>query len=282
MAARPSPWPRAGRGALLLAAALLGGVPRVTRAAPPASAGAAVLRIAANPIYPPLEFRDPLTDRLTGFDIALGEALAQRMTMRAVWQETSFPQMIPSLQSQRTDMILSGFSDLPSRRGALDFVRYLKSGAQVLVLRDDPIHRPEDLCGKYVAASRATAFPAMIRDWSRVHCAQAGHPDMVVYPSESGADARTQLLQGRVSAMVQGSETVGYFIDITHGAFRRLGTPLSMSYLAMAFAKSRPDLREGARVALGAMIADGTYARLLRRWSLQEDAIEMPSGDTAP
>lgn len=258
--------------AVVLAAAFR--LPGVAVAAP------GILRVAVNPIYPPLEFRDPLTDRLTGFDIDLGEAIGARLHRRVEWQETSFPQMIPALVSGRDDMILSGFSDLPSRHGALEFVRYLRSGAQVLVLGGDPVAAPEGLCGRFVAASRATAFPGMIRAWSHQQCVSRGLPEMRVYPSESGADARIQLLQGRVAAMVQGSETVGYFIALTHGAFRTLGAPLSESWLAMAFTPAHHALSDEVRGALDGLVADGTYARLVHRWSLEQSAL--PEGGSEP
>ena len=34
------------------------------------------ITVAAVPNYPPLEFRDPATNALTGFDVELGEAIA--------------------------------------------------------------------------------------------------------------------------------------------------------------------------------------------------------------
>ncbi|WP_373319123.1 transporter substrate-binding domain-containing protein, partial [Gluconobacter kondonii] len=51
----------------------------------PLAQAAGVLRIAVNPIYPPLEFRDPVTDALTGFDIDFGNALAKQMNMTPEW-----------------------------------------------------------------------------------------------------------------------------------------------------------------------------------------------------
>lgn len=200
--------------------------------------------------------------------------------MTAEWVETSFPQMTASVQSGRTDMILSGFSDLPKRRILLDFIPYLKSGAQVLVRTDDPVSDAADLCGKQIAASRATSFPSIIQEWSKQNCDAAGRPAMRFYPSESGADARIQLLQGRVSAMVQGRETVGYFIQITHNAFRQLGTPLSEMTLAMAFPKQATALEKDVQAAFDQMKNDGTYSRLLAKWSLLNDAIETPKGAT--
>src|ERR1700691_2020496 len=73
------------------------------------------LIVAVVPNYPPLEFRDPATNALTGFDIALGDALAQKLGVKIDWQETAFEQMIPALATGRVDAIISGMSDLASR-----------------------------------------------------------------------------------------------------------------------------------------------------------------------
>ena len=43
---------------------------------PPEIAKQGSIRVAIVPNYPPMEFRDPATDVLTGFDVELGEALA--------------------------------------------------------------------------------------------------------------------------------------------------------------------------------------------------------------
>src|SRR5579862_1416223 len=85
---------------------------------------------ATQPNYPPIAFKDPATNALTGFDIDLGEAIAKELGLKIEWQETAFAQMISSLQTQRVDIALAGMSDLPARREVVDFVDYMKTGPQ--------------------------------------------------------------------------------------------------------------------------------------------------------
>ncbi len=47
------------------------------------------------PNYPPMEFRDPATNTLTGFDVDLGEAIGRKLGIKIEWQETSFDQFMP-------------------------------------------------------------------------------------------------------------------------------------------------------------------------------------------
>ena len=82
---------------------------------------------ATQPNYPPIAFKDPASNTLTGFDIDLGEAIAKELGVKLEWQETAFAQMISSLQTQRVDIALAGMSDLPARREVVDFIDYMKT-----------------------------------------------------------------------------------------------------------------------------------------------------------
>jgi polar amino acid transport system substrate-binding protein len=243
---------------------------------------AGVIRIAVNAIYPPMEYKDPQTNKLIGLDIDLGDALAQRLGVKFVWQESAFEQLIPSLETGRADMILSGLSDLPARRASLDFIDYLKSGAQFYVLASSKVTQEADLCGKRVGTSRSTSFPAEIRKWSAAHCEGAGKPAIQEVDAESTADARAQLRQGRIDAAVQGSETIPYVMSLEPGTYRVLGTPFTTVLQGIAFRKSDTALRDAVADALQAVIADGTYGKILAKWHLSGNAVDAPMLDGAP
>src|SRR4051812_17676605 len=129
------------------------------------------LRVAVTPNYPPLEFRDPATNELTGFDVDLAQALARKLGVKLEWQETAFAQMLPALGTGRVDAIISGMTDLKSRHEASSFVDYLRSGPQFFVQasRAGEFRDMQALCGKSVGTSRRTAFPAAIAAWSQQH-----------------------------------------------------------------------------------------------------------------
>jgi polar amino acid transport system substrate-binding protein len=234
------------------------------------------LHLSVNAIYPPMEFKDPSTDKLTGVDIELGEAIAAKLGLKIVWQESAFEQLIPSLQTGRTDFILSGLSDLPVRRATMDFVDTMKTGAQFYTLAANPAKEPMDLCGKRVGTSRSTAFPAQIATWSAAHCEAAGKTAIEVVPAESTADARGQLKQGRIDAAVQGAETIPYAMSLEPNTFRVIGEPFTVLYQGMAFRKTDAAFRETMADAFAAVIADGTYAKILARWELPGNALAAP------
>ncbi len=241
-----------------------------------------MIHISVNAIYPPMEYKDPATNQLMGLDIDLAEALAQRLGVKLAWQESAFEQLIPSLQTGRADLILSGLSDLPARREKLDFVDYLKTGPEFYTLAASPIKTQDDLCGRHVGTSRSTSFPSEIHAWSATHCEAAGKPAIDVVSAESTADARTQLKQGRIDAAVQGSETIPYLMAQEPGAYRAIGTVFATHYQGIAFKKTDAGLRDTVATALQALIADGSYQAIMKKWHLADNAVAAPLINGAP
>ncbi|NBE96664.1 ABC transporter substrate-binding protein [Nonomuraea sp. KC401] len=246
---------------------------------PPKIAESRTVVVGNVPNYPPLEFKDPSTNKLTGFDIDLGNAVGKQLGVTMKWQETSFEQLQSAVTTGRIDMILSGMSDLPERRKTLDLVGYLRSGAQFF--STTKVDDQKRLCGKSVGASRRTSFPGEIKKWSEENC---GGKAIKVLGTEGSADARTQLTQGRVDAAVQGSETLPYIFEQDPGKFHLIGEPFTEVHQAMGFGKQDPRLRDAVIRALRALQQDGTYASLLDKWGLKDNAIEQVTlnGTAAP
>jgi polar amino acid transport system substrate-binding protein len=234
------------------------------------------LNVAIVPNYPPLDVRDPATNELTGFDVDLGEALAKKLGITLNWQETSFEQMVSALATGRVDAILSGMTDLASRHDTVSFVDYLRSGPQFFVQGARIGEFPDmlALCGKKVGSSRRTSFPSEISKWSDAHCKPAGKPDIVNVGTDGSADARTQLKQGRIDAAVQGNETLPYVMGLEPGKYAPVGAPIGSQLTGMGVAKANTALQQALAGALGEIIADGSYAKLLAKWQLSDNAVD--------
>lgn len=254
---------------------LLAGMAVVTLSTALAQAPRKELVVAVVANYPPLEFKDPASGKLTGFDVELGEALAAKMGTKIRWEETSFDQMISSVATGRADLIISGMNDLASRRDRLRFIDYLTTGPQFYVQASRGAEFPDlaALCGKRVGASRRTSFPADITAWSDANCVKAGKPAMVVTGTDGSADARTQLRQGRLDAAVQGGETLPYLMGLEPNTFKMVGKPIFTAYLGIGIERKNDGLAQEMAAALGKIIADGSYAKLVAKWGLAEHGV---------
>jgi polar amino acid transport system substrate-binding protein len=256
--------------------------PAVAAELPDAIRQAGALHLTVNSTYAPMEYRDPATNELTGLDIDLASAMAKRLGVKIVWSETPFAELIPSLQTKRADLIISGISDRSSRRETADFVDYLTTGPQFFVLAASQAKTPTDLCGQKVGTTRSTSFPQEIETWSKQNCEAAGKPAIQYVPGENSIDVRNQLKQGRIDAAVQGSETLPYAEQLEVGKYRVIGEPLSKGYQGIMFRKDDAVLREAVTSVLTAMIADGAYKAILDKYGLGANAVEKPLMNAAP
>lgn len=257
---------------LVLRAGLLGLalLPNIVTAGeiPAAIKSAGVLKLTINATFTPLEFKDPETNEFKGLDIDLVDALAAKLGLKVERADGPFAQLIPALTTSRTDFILSGISDTVQRQETMDFVDYMRGGAQFYVLTASPVKDSVELCGKKVATIRSTAYPAQIKDWSDKYCVGAGKPAIEVVGTESSPDARLQLKQGRVDAAVQGGETIPYTSKQEGNAYRVIGQPLATLYYGAAFRKADAPFRDAVADALQSLIEDGTYGRIFAKWEL--------------
>jgi polar amino acid transport system substrate-binding protein len=226
--------------------------------------------VANQPNYPPMEYKDPATNELKGLDIDLSLALAKQLGTKVEWADIGFEQMVSSLTTGRADIIHSGMSDLPKRRDALDFVDYMKSGAQFYTSasRKAEFKTLTDFCGKTVGMSRRTSFPDEAAAWSNTNCVAAGKPALIVVGTEGSADARVQLKQGRLDGAVQGSETLPYLQTLEPDTYVVIGEPFTSVYQGIGFAKSETALRDAYAGALKALIASGEYKAIFEKYSL--------------
>jgi polar amino acid transport system substrate-binding protein len=234
--------------------------------------------VATQPNYPPIAFKDPATNKLAGFDIEVGEAIAKELGVTIEWQETAFAQMLPSLQTGRVDMVMAGMSDLPARRETVDFVDYMVSGAQYYTVTAfaGTIKTPEDLCGKSVGASRSTNWPRQIGEWSEANCVAKGKPAMIVVGTEGSVDARTQLKTQRLQGGVQGSETMSHFQQLEPNTYVPLGKPFTRSLTGIPFAKTAEggQLRDAVKGALERLQANGAYDALIKKYGLLDNELK--------
>jgi polar amino acid transport system substrate-binding protein len=180
--------------------------------------------------------------------------------------------------------MMAGIQDTPARREVMDLVDYGKSGAMIFVgaQRAAEFKTLADVCGKTVGGGRKTNFGAAVDAWSQEHCVKAGKPAIVVTGTDSSADTRAQLKQGRIDGGVQGAETIGYAMATEPNTYHPVGAPISSVLLGIAISNKNPALRDAMAGALAALIADGSYGQLIKKYELPLNAIDKAGVNGVP
>ena len=234
------------------------------------------LRILTNPIYPPMEFVNPDSGTIDGFDVDLANAVAKKLNLTTVFVTSAFQELQSGLQTGRADMIISGMSDNVKRQASMDFVDYITSGPILFTTKAnaEQYKQTVDLCGKTVAGSRSTSFGDNVKDWSAANCEGKGKPAIKFEGTADSNAARLGMKQGRYDAVVQGIETIAYQMKLEPDTFVLVGDPLlSNDTFGMGFKKDNTALRDAVATAFDEVIKDGTYGEILKKWGLVHNAV---------
>ncbi len=272
----------AGLKSILLAGLVLSPVSAIAGELPQAIRDRGNFTLAINATFPPMEYVNTETGEFEGLDVELVDAVADRLGLEVVRTDGLFNQLIPALTTGRTDFILSGMIDNEERRETMDFVNYLRAGAQFYVLTGSEIQDPIELCGQTISTVRSTSYPALTEQWSDANCVAAGLEPITVLGGESSPEVRLQVRQGRAVAGVIGGETMAFVNSQEGDLYRLIGEPLVDAYYGAAFRKQDSEFRDAFADTLQELIDDGTYGAILEKWDLNSHAVEAAMINSEP
>ena len=218
-----------------------------------------VLRIGTNADFAPFEFQDVNGKEYEGFDMDLIRAVAKEMGYKADIQNINFDGLIPALDADNLDVIISGMTINDERKKKVSFSSpYYKSGLSIIVRKDNSsIQKFADLKGKRVAVQIGTTSAMEVKKIEGVE----------VREFNSSADAFMELRAGGVDAVVNDRPVNDYYI-VQSGVndVRRLDELLTSEDYGIATSKKKPELTKGINEALEKLKKNGEYNKIYQKW----------------
>jgi polar amino acid transport system substrate-binding protein len=252
---------------LLALAGLAAAAPALAGDAPAlVSAGKLTYGVAAS--FAPFEYQEDGRD--TGFDIDFGAAVAAQMGLKPVPMNIDFNGLIPALQGGRIDVVNSAMYINPQRAAQVDFVPYMRIGEEILVRKGNPlkIGSREDLCGHRVAVTLGAIEETYARQ-DAVKCKAAGRPELDVMTLPTSQDSALSLRQGRADAVFDSTPGAAVLAASMPDVYEVAGEPFDAgTEIGIAVRKGDAAMRVAVEQAVHAIVADGTYARLLSKYRL--------------
>ncbi|HKR99168.1 MAG TPA: ABC transporter substrate-binding protein [Candidatus Dormibacteraeota bacterium] len=222
--------------------------------------------------YPPEEYYKGTTP--AGSDIDIGTTVAQRMGVKAEFDNTGFDGIIAALESKKCDAIISGMSDTPERRKQIDFVEYMNVG-QTLMANKAHTQRVSslmDLSGKSVAMETGTTELALLQATNKKLKA-AGKPPIQIQSFPKDTDAANALKTGKVDFYFGDSPVVINYTRLDPKDFT-LGSPqFAVVPVAIGMRKDDPELRTAVKAAITKMYANHSMCTILGKWRMQAFAL---------
>jgi ABC-type amino acid transport/signal transduction systems, periplasmic component/domain len=250
--------------------------PKIAAAVPKSISSTGTLTVAADATYPPDEFFAPDGKTVIGMDADLATAIAQVMGLKADVQNITFDSIIPGLAANKYDLGMSSFTDTKEREATVDFVTYLTAGTSFYVKTDGgpDITGFADLCGQSVAVEKGTTQADDVGAQSK-KCTAAGKQavDLQVLPDQNAANLA--ISSGRADVGAADTPVAVYIAEQSSGQFKVVGKPVPPEPYGIAMPKNN-GMAQPVLDAVKAIIADGTYKKILEHWGLQAGAITNP------
>ena len=218
---------------------------------------AGTLTVATEGTYRPFSFHDE-SGELVGFDVEIAEAVADKLDLEVVFQETQWDAIFAGLDAGRFDVIANQVSINPEREEKYLFSEPYTVSPGVIVVPedDDSITSFDDLAGKTTAQS-------LTSNWYEL----AEESGATVEAVEGWAQAVALLQQGRVDATINDSLT---FLDYEKSegptGLKIAAETDEPSLSAFAFTKDKEALVEAIDGALAELREEGVLAEISEKY----------------
>ncbi len=215
-----------------------------------------VLRLAMSGAFQPFSTTDT-KGRLVGFDADMARALARRMGRRPVLVQTDWAGIQAGLQADKYDLICGSMAITPERLRNMSFsLPYYVSGAQVFVRKG-----LASLREKRIGVTEDSTYARYIRDHPQVF------PGAVIVTYGSEAEIVAALNTDKIDAFVSDRIVGGFYIQRgAAGNIVPLGKLLYEEAVGIAARRDAQDLVRAVNQALLALVQEGTYRRIYRKW----------------
>jgi len=233
-------------------------------ASEPSAAGSAaateeagVLRVGTEGTYSPFSFHDPASNDLTGYDVDVITAVADRLGMEVEFSEVPFDAIFAGLEAGRYDVIANQVTITEERQELYDFTApyTVSTGAIVTRADDTSVAGLEDIAGKTSAQSSTS-------NWAEV----ASGAGATVEAVEGFTQAVTLLKQGRVDVTINDDLAVLNYLETTGDTSLKVAARTDdRSEQAFALVKDS-ELTEQVDGALAELRSDGTLAEISDTW----------------
>jgi ABC-type amino acid transport substrate-binding protein len=114
---------------------------------------------------PPFGFKNPQSGEIEGFDVDMGDLIAEELGVEPKFVEAISDNRIPFLQKGEVDLILSTMTINQERDTEIEFSEpYYVARGRILVPGDSDIKGVEDLAGKRVCTALGSTYEETLRE----------------------------------------------------------------------------------------------------------------------
>ena len=237
------------------------------------SVSAAPLKIGTEGGYPPWSMVDA-AGKVSGFDADVGNALCKELGAECRFVVQAFDSLIPSLDANRFDLIISGMSVTPERSKRITFsIPYaVEDAVFVLPKASDSVKAAskeellKGLAGKTIGVQGGTTHGAYL---------QAEAPDLKVKSYETLDQMQIDLDAGRLDGTFADLASQSKFLKkvgdqnfaLSELVIKGSSAPETLGYgIGVGINKNNAELKQKVDTALCKLINDGVIKQSSEKW----------------
>ncbi|SET69679.1 amino acid ABC transporter substrate-binding protein, PAAT family [Oceanobacillus limi] len=210
------------------------------------------LTFAASGEFKPFSYMDG--NKMIGYDIAVAEAIADKLGLEAVQQKAKFDGIVTGVKEGRYDIAVASHTITDERLEEVNFSDpYYYSGPVIYTRPDSDINTAEDLNGKEISVSRGSTYVEMAQEYTDN-----------IPKVDSDVVALQSLASGHHDAVI--TDDITGQTAIENGLEIENRGQLGVSEQAVAVSKEKEALLESINEALQELKESGELAELAEEW----------------
>jgi polar amino acid transport system substrate-binding protein len=223
---------------------------------------AGVVKIGTGNKTPPSNYIDE-KGNWVGFDIDLGNALAEKLGVKIEWVLVDNKTRISFLADGRIDLSMANISQTRSREEQIDYAEppYFWTG-KIFYAKKGKFKSIKDLAGKRIGVDQGSnafiAAPQEIAKYSKTA--------PVMSSFQNSAEGFIALKQGKIDAYSQDAQIMAAVAGDAGVDFEAVGTIYSPGLYGIGVPPDDSKWRDKISFALQDMLNDGTYEKIYDKW----------------
>ncbi|MET4225333.1 ABC transporter substrate-binding protein [Oerskovia enterophila] len=246
---------------------------------PAAFADKDTIKVAVSAYVPPLAFLADDEKTPIGNETDIAQLIGDALGKKVEWEVKAWADWPLAVQSGDVDVVISNVTVTEERKELFDFSSYRNDQLGWLTKADSDltsITEAKDVAGLTVAVGSGTNQEKILLAWDEENKAAGLEPATIEY-FENDGDTILALQSGRIDVTFGPNATASYKAKVSPEDFKVVGTlnggwPAT-AQIAVGTLKGN-ELAPAVTAALNHAIEDGSYAEVLERWGLEDEAIE--------
>ncbi|MDX1771404.1 MAG: transporter substrate-binding domain-containing protein [Planococcaceae bacterium] len=212
------------------------------------------LTYASSGLYKPFNYTD--AGELTGFDVEIGAAIAEKMGLEPNPVTTPWETITQSLLGNKFDVIIGSMAITAERAERVNFSDpYYYSGGMIFTPEGSDIASADDLEGKTIGVVAQSTYDTAAQEYT----------DDIKYYNSDVVALKDLTVEGRLDAVIT-ADVVGFEAIANGMEIKEVGEPLWIEQAAVAVRKEDEKLLEEINKAIQEIVEDGTYEEISNKW----------------